>query len=297
MSVRYGTKKMSKSDASNYSHINLTDDPDTIAEKVRKVKTDPEPLPTEERGLDARPEADNLVGIYAALAGRPKADVGPNSVGAWQLGDQQLALGAGPPAGGGARGFRRWLGGGGIVQFRLALGLGGDGRAWPRRQPQGGRRDGGVVPARSASAKVTAVLNEPAGREQLDLRPSGRGVRGAPRHRLCLRLVAKIARGYRGPARVAAQTNRDFGRGLGDVRRGQIVRVVIGDVLRTIADVLPRRHGEGETATSKQVVEEVIAPDRSVPPMSDGGLVIADCSSRNNDRARLQVEYSGRALS
>ena len=75
MSVRYGTKKMSKSDASNYSHINLTDDPDTIAEKVRKVKTDPEPLPTEERGLDARPEADNLVGIYAALSGRSKQEV------------------------------------------------------------------------------------------------------------------------------------------------------------------------------------------------------------------------------
>jgi len=75
MSLRDGTKKMSKSDASDYSRINLTDDADTIAQKVRKAKTDPEPLPTEEKGLDSRPEADNLVGIYAALAGRSKSDV------------------------------------------------------------------------------------------------------------------------------------------------------------------------------------------------------------------------------
>ncbi|MGY8665860.1 tryptophan--tRNA ligase [Bradyrhizobium sp. UFLA05-109] len=75
MSLRDGTKKMSKSDASDYSRINLTDDADTIAQKVRKAKTDPEPLPTEEKGLEARPEADNLVGIFAALSGRAKADV------------------------------------------------------------------------------------------------------------------------------------------------------------------------------------------------------------------------------
>ena len=68
MSLRDGTKKMSKSDASDQSRINLTDDADTIALKVRRAKTDPEPLPSEEKGLDARPEADNLVGIYAALA-------------------------------------------------------------------------------------------------------------------------------------------------------------------------------------------------------------------------------------
>jgi tryptophanyl-tRNA synthetase len=53
----------------------LTDDADTIAQKVRKAKTDPEPLPSEEKGLEARPEADNLVGIYAALSGRSKAEV------------------------------------------------------------------------------------------------------------------------------------------------------------------------------------------------------------------------------
>jgi tryptophanyl-tRNA synthetase len=75
MSLRDGTKKMSKSDASDNSRINLTDDADTIAQKIRKAKTDPEPLPTEEKGLETRPEADNLVGIFAALSDRPKSDV------------------------------------------------------------------------------------------------------------------------------------------------------------------------------------------------------------------------------
>src|ERR1700690_299645 len=75
MSLRDGTKKMSKSDSSDNSRINLTDDADTIAQKIRKAKTDPEPLPSEEKGLETRPEADNLVGIYAALSGRTKADV------------------------------------------------------------------------------------------------------------------------------------------------------------------------------------------------------------------------------
>src|ERR1700720_4510164 len=75
MSLRDGSKKMSKSDASDYSRINLTDDADAIAQKIRKAKTDPEPLPSEEAGLKARPEADNLVGIYAALADTTRADV------------------------------------------------------------------------------------------------------------------------------------------------------------------------------------------------------------------------------
>ncbi len=75
MSLRDGAKKMSKSDASDYSRINLSDDADAIAQKIRKAKTDPEPLPSEEKGLEARPEADNLVGIFAALSGRPKDDV------------------------------------------------------------------------------------------------------------------------------------------------------------------------------------------------------------------------------
>jgi tryptophanyl-tRNA synthetase len=69
MSLRDGTKKMSKSDASDMTRINLTDDADAIAKKIRKAKTDPEPLPSDVEGLKTRPEADNLVGIYAALAG------------------------------------------------------------------------------------------------------------------------------------------------------------------------------------------------------------------------------------
>jgi len=75
MSLRDGTKKMSKSDPSDYSRINLTDDAETIAQKIRKAKTDPEPLPSEIDGLKARPEADNLVGIFAAFSGVSKADV------------------------------------------------------------------------------------------------------------------------------------------------------------------------------------------------------------------------------
>jgi tryptophanyl-tRNA synthetase len=68
MSLRDGTKKMSKSDPSDLSRINLTDSADSIATKLRKAKTDPDPLPTDVAGLKNRPEADNLVGIYAALA-------------------------------------------------------------------------------------------------------------------------------------------------------------------------------------------------------------------------------------
>jgi tryptophanyl-tRNA synthetase len=74
MSLRDGTRKMSKSEPSDQSRINLTDDADTIALKIRRAKTDPEPLPSEEKGLEARPEADNLIGIYAALAGVTKAE-------------------------------------------------------------------------------------------------------------------------------------------------------------------------------------------------------------------------------
>jgi tryptophanyl-tRNA synthetase len=68
MSLRDGSKKMSKSDASDLSRINLTDDADTIAKKIRKAKTDPAPLPSEIDGLKGRPEAENLVVLYAALA-------------------------------------------------------------------------------------------------------------------------------------------------------------------------------------------------------------------------------------
>jgi len=75
MSLRDGTKKMSKSDPSDLSRINLTDDADAIARKIRKARTDPEPLPTDVEGLASRPEADNLVTIFAALAETSRKDV------------------------------------------------------------------------------------------------------------------------------------------------------------------------------------------------------------------------------
>ena len=69
MSLRDGTKKMSKSDSSDYSRINMTDDADAIALKIRRAKTDPEPLSETLTDLERRPEADNLIGIYSALSG------------------------------------------------------------------------------------------------------------------------------------------------------------------------------------------------------------------------------------
>jgi len=74
MSLRDGTKKMSKSDSSDYSRINMTDDGATIALKIRRAKTDPEPLPATISALDRRPEADNLIGIYGALSGISRED-------------------------------------------------------------------------------------------------------------------------------------------------------------------------------------------------------------------------------
>jgi len=68
MSLRDGSKKMSKSDPSDASRINMTDDADAIAKKIRKAKTDPDALPSEAKGLDDRPEARNLVNIYAGLS-------------------------------------------------------------------------------------------------------------------------------------------------------------------------------------------------------------------------------------
>ncbi len=75
MSLKDGTKKMSKSDPSDLSRINLMDDADAISKKIRKAKTDPDALPSETEGLKGRPEADNLVGIFAALSDRNKEDV------------------------------------------------------------------------------------------------------------------------------------------------------------------------------------------------------------------------------
>jgi tryptophanyl-tRNA synthetase len=75
MSLRDGTKKMSKSDPSDLSRINLTDTADDIAKKIRKAKTDADGLPSDEKGLDGRPEAQNLVGIYAAFTGESTSAV------------------------------------------------------------------------------------------------------------------------------------------------------------------------------------------------------------------------------
>src|SRR5436305_4097736 len=75
MSLRDGSKKMSKSDPSENAWIAIMDDADTVAQKIRKAKTDPEPLPSEVAGLAGRPEADNLVGIFAGLNDQTKAQV------------------------------------------------------------------------------------------------------------------------------------------------------------------------------------------------------------------------------
>ena len=75
MSLRDGTKKMSKSDPSDQSRISLLDDADAISKKIKRATTDPEPLPSELKGLEGRAEADNLVGIYAALSDKTKAQV------------------------------------------------------------------------------------------------------------------------------------------------------------------------------------------------------------------------------
>jgi tryptophanyl-tRNA synthetase len=75
MSLRDGTAKMSKSDPSDQSRITFTDDADAIASKIRRAKTDPDALPSEAAGLEDRPEADNLVGIYAALADKTVDEV------------------------------------------------------------------------------------------------------------------------------------------------------------------------------------------------------------------------------
>ena len=75
MSLKNGAAKMSKSDPADNSRINMTDDAETVARKIKKAKTDPEPLPSDEKGLDGRSEAANLVGIYAALAEMDVAEV------------------------------------------------------------------------------------------------------------------------------------------------------------------------------------------------------------------------------
>ena len=104
MSLRDGSKKMSKSDPSDLSRINLTDDAETISKKIRKAKTDPEGLPSEADGLKGRPEAENLVVLYAALADISKEKV---LAGIRRQAVFRLQAGAGRPRGGEARADRR----------------------------------------------------------------------------------------------------------------------------------------------------------------------------------------------
>jgi tryptophanyl-tRNA synthetase len=68
MSLRDGTRKMSKSEESDFSRINLSDDADVIAQKIRKARTDPHPMPAAKEEMATRPEAENLINIYAALS-------------------------------------------------------------------------------------------------------------------------------------------------------------------------------------------------------------------------------------
>ncbi|MET0546036.1 MAG: tryptophan--tRNA ligase, partial [Caulobacterales bacterium] len=75
MSLRDGTKKMSKSDPSDQSRINLTDDADTISQKLKRATTDAHPMPETTEGLESRPEVDNLIGLFAALSDQTKAQV------------------------------------------------------------------------------------------------------------------------------------------------------------------------------------------------------------------------------
>ena len=91
MSLRDGSKKMSKSDPSDMSRINMTDNADTIAKKIRKAKTDPDALPSEAAGLEDRPEARNLVDIYAALSGQ-SVDAVLAEFGGKQFGEFKPAL-------------------------------------------------------------------------------------------------------------------------------------------------------------------------------------------------------------
>ena len=96
MSLRDGSKKMSKSDPSDASRINMTDDADAIAKKIRKAKTDPDALPSEAVGLEDRPEARNLVNIYAALneqtVDQVLADVGGQQFGTFKPQLAELAV-------------------------------------------------------------------------------------------------------------------------------------------------------------------------------------------------------------
>ena len=123
MSLRDGTRKMSKSDPSDQSRINLTDDADTIALKIRRAKTDPAPLPEDVAGLEGRAEARNLVGIYAALSGTDPAGVlrefGGKGFGAYKEALAALVVDKLAPI---AAETRRWLADPDAIDARLAEG-------------------------------------------------------------------------------------------------------------------------------------------------------------------------------
>jgi tryptophanyl-tRNA synthetase len=96
MSLRDGTKKMSKSDESDFSRINLTDDADAIAQKIRKARTDPQPLPASKKEMEGRPEAENLINIFAGLSGHSidqvMADYGGQSFSSFKNALSELAV-------------------------------------------------------------------------------------------------------------------------------------------------------------------------------------------------------------
>jgi tryptophanyl-tRNA synthetase len=124
-SLRDGTRKMSKSDPSDQSRIGLMDDADAISKKIRRATTDPEPLPSEVKGLEGRPEAQNLVAIYAALADKTPADVlaefGGQGWGVFKPALADLAVAALAPQ---AAQMRRLLGDPGTIDAILRDGAG-----------------------------------------------------------------------------------------------------------------------------------------------------------------------------
>jgi tryptophanyl-tRNA synthetase len=120
MSLKDGKRKMSKSEPSELSTIYLMDDADAIAKKIKKAKTDPEPLPSEAKGLEERPEAKNLVEIYAALSEKPVeavlAEFGGQGFGAFKPALADLAVETLAPMAGE---MRRWMGDKGAIEAVL----------------------------------------------------------------------------------------------------------------------------------------------------------------------------------
>ena len=156
MSLRDGTKKMSKSDPSDQSRINLTDDAETIALKIRRAKTDSEPLPQDPHALDSRPEARNLVGIYAGLTDTDAAGVlrdhAGKGFGAFKEALAAVVVEKLAPI---AAETRRWLADPGVVGPPPGRG-GGEGRRYRRPDRGGGGAAGGIPQARTVRAGRSA---------------------------------------------------------------------------------------------------------------------------------------------